>query len=83
MTYEKAIKMGGTEWQRGDHHRVYFNRDAKKELYGLELEYYRTSGNISRAKRNGEIISNSRARKMLFSNTYFDVKKNEMCGMLE
>jgi hypothetical protein len=82
MTYEKAIKMGGKEWKGGDHHRVYFNGEAKRDLYGLEVGYYKT-GNVSWATRNGERISNTKARRYLNSNPYYDVNKKEMCGMIE
>lgn len=62
MTAEQLVAVGGSEWQRGDKHRVYFNDLAS--LYGLEVNRYDT-GNISGARLNGEKISNGQARQLL------------------
>lgn len=62
MTVEQLVAVGGSEWQRGDKHRVYFNDLAS--LYGLEVSRYNT-GNISGARLNGEEISNGQARKLI------------------
>jgi hypothetical protein len=60
-TVEKLTAAGGSEWESGDNHRVYFN--DLPELYGLQAERYGT-GNISSAKLDGQKISNSKARKI-------------------
>jgi len=57
---EKAKKIG-SEWQKGQMHRIYFNNLCL--LYGLRCEAYKT-GNIASAELNGERISNSEARRI-------------------
>lgn len=68
-------KIGGSEWQKGDKHRIYFNNLG--ELYGLKTWRYKT-GNISGAQLDGRNISNSQAKKILekivSSKMWFDVK---------
>lgn len=61
---QKLINLGGKEWQKHDKHRIYFNRRELEDLIGLEYEKY-NSGNIRTATLNGELISNSKARKLL------------------
>ena len=56
------IKELGNEWQKGGHHRVYFNDLGT--LYGIETGRYNT-GNISSATLDGEKISNSQAKRLL------------------
>jgi len=59
MDTKQLIDAGGSEWESGDQHRIYFNGIEK--LYGLEIAAY-NSGNIRSAKLNGSPISNSVAR---------------------
>lgn len=77
-TVEKLKAAGGSEWESGDNHRVYFN--DLPELYGLQAERYGT-GNISSAKLDGQKISNSKARKIesgLFGGkVWYNVKTGE------
>jgi hypothetical protein len=61
----KLIKAGGKEWQKGDKHRIYFNTRETSEAIGLKVDFYKT-GNVSSATINGDHISNSRARGILF-----------------
>jgi len=85
-TVEKLKAAGGSEWESGDNHRVYFN--DLPELYGLQAERYGT-GNISSAKLDGQNISNSKARKIesgLFGGkVWYNVKtgKYESKGLSE
>ena len=85
-TVEKLTAAGGSEWESGDNHRVYFN--DLPELYGLQAERYGT-GNISSAKLDGQNISNSKARKIesgLFGGkVWYNVKtgKYESKGLSE
>lgn len=85
-TVEKLTAAGGSEWESGDNHRVYFN--DLPELYGLQAERYGT-GNISSAKLDGQKISNSKARKIesgLFGGkVWYNVKtgKYESKGLSE
>lgn len=65
----KLVEMGGNEWKKGDHHRVYFNNANK--LIGLSVQRYGT-GNVSSAKLDGETISNSYSRKIEGEKVYFD-----------
>ena len=62
ITVEKLVEVGGSEWQKGNNHRVYFN-DLHK-WYGLETSHYKT-GNISSATLDGEPISNSKAAQIM------------------
>ena len=81
-TVEQLIAVGGSEWQRGNNHRVYFNDLAG--LYGLSTNHYNT-GNISSARLHGEKISNSRAREL--SNTlrtaklWYDVAESKFMAI--
>jgi hypothetical protein len=70
----KMIEMGGKEWIKGSMHRIYFNIEALMNIVGLKCSYYNT-GNISSATFDGEVISNSRAKKIidvLSDKFYFD-----------
>jgi len=61
-TVEQLTQIGGKYWQGGEKRRVYFNN--LYEFAGVEeMEFYGT-GSIKRAVRNGEVISNSAARKL-------------------
>jgi hypothetical protein len=85
-TVEKLKVAGGSEWESGDNHRVYFN--DLPELYGLQAERYGT-GNISSATLDGQKISNSKARKiesgLSGSKVWYNVKtgKYESKGLSE
>ena len=81
MTYDRAIDIGGTEWKKGNLHRIYFNDEAYRQVVkdemGLVYTQYKT-GNIKSATLNGEPISNGKARKMLPYKIYFDVADGKM-----
>ena len=68
------IKGLGKEWQKGGHHRVYF--DNGSYFYGVRTERY-GSGNISSATLDGKKISNSEAKRILskfaYSKLWFDL----------
>jgi hypothetical protein len=78
MDIEKMKKIGGKEWQTGNHHRIYFNNLIK--WFGLECTLYGT-GNISSASLNGENISNVRAREIAMclnsGKVWYDVNEKE------
>lgn len=79
MTVEEAVTLGGREWQKGDHHRVYFNGEALYKLYGLEINCYNT-GSISSVYLNGKKISNNKARgfiNQIEMNNWMDAKTGE------
>lgn len=62
-TVEELERVGGREWRKSDSlHRVYF--DITPEMIGITVEYYNT-GNIQRATRDGEVVSNNTARGYL------------------
>lgn len=77
MTPDSLIKIGGKEWKKDGRHNIYFNN--LREHIGLQLSFYNT-GNISSARLNGEIISNSQAKEICtsldFGKLWFDVKEN-------
>lgn len=70
---EKLSELG-SEWKKGDKHRIYFNDLAA--WYGLETSHYKT-GSISGAKLKGELVSNSEAKrissKFSYVKLWFDV----------
>ena len=74
---QEIVKMGAKEWENEKFHRFYFNNLA--ELYGLECEFYNT-GNVQSAYLDGDLISNSSAKKILMhlagTKVWYDVKKN-------
>lgn len=49
---------------------------------GLDVDYYKT-GNISRATRNGELISNRQASRIIetYSKAYVDLKTGDVLGV--
>ena len=74
MDRQEALKAIGSEWQKGNYHRIYFN-DLGSRL-GIETNRYNT-GNISSATQDGERISNSQAKRVLgrcvYSKFWYDV----------
>ncbi|CAI1636684.1 Uncharacterised protein [Serratia entomophila] len=80
LTVEALVKMGGSEWIKGDYHRVYFNFDALCEIIGLSYSTYKT-GNVSFAMYNGSKISNTKAAalraRLSTGKIWFDVKTGE------
>ena len=59
-------RFGGSIWSKipESPKRVYFNKSRLADLYGLDVSYYKT-GAVSTAKLDGQVISNSRANKIL------------------
>ena len=82
MNIEKMKEIGGSEWIKGDMHRVYFNAEKFNELSGLVINFYKT-GNISSAIFQGEKISNSRAYKLRADKVYFDVKAGKFSAFVD
>lgn len=70
---QKLLDLGCNEWEKGDHHRIYLNREAFAEMFGFEYECYGT-GRIKSAKLNGREISNGKATKILSDKIFFNVK---------
>jgi len=58
----EILKQLGSEWKKGEKHRIYFN--GLGEWYGIKTERYNT-GNICGATLDGETISNSAAKRLL------------------
>ena len=65
LTMQALIQLGGREWHSNDgtKNRVYFG-DLSGFYSPLEIVFYNT-GNISFAQLDGDVISNSRARRIL------------------
>ena len=59
----RLIAAGGNLWEKHGYRRIYFN--DLPALYGLRLQHYNT-GNISYAELDGERISNSSAREIVW-----------------
>ena len=74
---EEIIKrledLGFKRWEKNGLDRLYINA---KDI-GLECDYYKT-GNVHYATFRGEHISNTRAREMLCSKTFVDVKTGKV-----
>ena len=74
MDRTEAYAKIGSEWQKGNHHRIYFN-DLGARL-GVETSRYNT-GNISYATQDGLKISNAQAKRILsrcnYSKFWYDV----------
>ena len=66
---ETLESMGFKRWTKYGKDRLYI--DAKV-VFDMEIDYY-NSGNIRDAKKAGEDISNSRARKLLNMKIYIDL----------
>jgi hypothetical protein len=81
MTKEKALQIGGTEWKKGDKHRIYFNDEAKKKLYGLEGINV-INGRPRKWMRCGEKISNNKVFSMMVRNPYYDVVEDKLVDVL-
>ena len=64
-TVDQLEAIGGHPWRNpGGTVRVYFN--DLPELFGLDLSFYKT-GNVNRARLDGQTISNSQAGRYLAS----------------
>ncbi len=82
MTKEKALELGGKEWEKNGHHRVYFNRESMQALYGLEgLNVI--NGRPRKWNRLGEHISNNKVFSLLNRNSYYDVVADKMVDVDE
>lgn len=64
ITVEALTALGGKLWEQHGKRRVYFNELSR--FLGLEANFYNT-GNVSSATLNGDKISNSQARRMLWA----------------
>ncbi|MDO5835635.1 MAG: hypothetical protein Q4P17_03930 [Methanobacterium sp.] len=62
-TIQKLKDLGGSEWIKGDIHRIYFNEKDILKLGGASFKYY-NSGNIQSGKLDNEVISNSYGNKL-------------------
>lgn len=80
-TVTQLTEIGGTEWQKGDMHRVYFN--SLTGWYGLDYALYNT-GNVSSATLDGDKISNGRARELIgklgSAKLWYDMTDNKFHG---
>lgn len=80
MTLEQAQKLGKV-WEKNGMKRIYINEQIITQAIGLELSFYK-SGNISNSTLNGETISHSRARDILFDikdgKFWFDLSDNQL-----
>lgn len=77
ITAQQILDLGGREWTgRNGQRRIYLNN--WHELAGLEITRYKSSGSISSAKLNGELISNRKAGMLMAARVWFDVKAGEL-----
>ncbi len=66
------LKQLGSEWKKGEHHRIYFNNVF--ELLDAEITYHKT-GTFDSVEINGKRISNSKANSIKqFAKVWYDVK---------
>ena len=70
---EMLVGLGGREWTKGGHHRVYLTESMTCQAIGLVVTRYE-SGNVSSARLAGETISNGTARELLreIDGLYYD-----------
>lgn len=74
MDIEK-LKQIGSEWQKGDMHRIYFNNIL--EILEAEITYHKT-GTFRNVEVNGQRISNNEANGIKqFAKVWYDVKTGE------
>lgn len=83
-TKDMLLELGGREWQKANHHRVYVPVKLGLSAIGVRVSYYDT-GNVSYATRNGTKISNGLARDYIeqVDKTYYDVKADRFFGCAE
>jgi len=68
-TTDQIVAIGGQEWARGNVERVYLN--DWHDMIGLSVNYYK-SGNVSSAKLDGELISNTKAARLIGTSVYLE-----------
>ena len=75
------VSLGGREWAKGAHHRVYLSEAMACRALGLVVTRY-GSGNVSSATLDGEKISNGTARELLreIYGLYYDVTAAKFIG---
>ena len=78
---ELLVSLGGREWSKGSHHRVYLTEEMTCQALGLVVTRYE-SGNVSSATLAGETISNGTARDLLreIDGLYYDVTAAKFIG---
>lgn len=78
---EMLVGLGGREWTKGRHHRVYLTESMTCQALGLVVTRYE-SGNVSGATLGGETISNGTARDLLreIDGLYYDVLASKFIG---
>jgi hypothetical protein len=75
MLDTEKLKQFGSEWIKGDNHRIYFNNIF--ELLEAEITYHKT-GTFDNVKINGQRISNNEANGIKqFAKVWYDVKTGE------
>ena len=81
-TKTKLLSLGFKVWAKNGKERIYLNTNPSEELLGLKTEHY-ASGNISSAEFNGEKISNSEARRIVWEirESYYDCVKDKWVGL--
>ena len=79
---EKMIALGGSEWIRGEMHRIYFNSNVTAEL--IKFEYCLRKSRVCSAILNGEGISNAKGQELLsaldFGKIWFDLADGKFHG---
>lgn len=75
---EKLLDLGGNLWENYGKSRIYLDRDLALKLYGLEVRFH-NSGNPSSAKLDGNKISNSKAKGLVYmlEKLHFDLIENK------
>ena len=74
---DRLIKIGGKEWKKAEHHRIYFGITFLQNL--LDFEYEVQKGRVKNAFLKGEDMSNRKALQLycaISSQNYYDVKKD-------
>jgi len=78
VSAESLKQIGGSEWQKGEQHRVYFNQLGY--WYGIRTTRYQ-SGKIQSATLDGQPLSNNKAHDLLVyldgGKVWFDVNAGQ------
>ena len=82
ITRETLIQIGGSEWQRDEKRRIYFN--DLMALAGIEAGFFKSSRRVSFCRIDGVGVSHSageRAINSLPTKLWWDVLTQQFCSL--
>lgn len=75
---EVALRIGGREWNGGEHHRVYFNKDVLLNALNVSVEYYGKTKNIKRIDGESYKTTQSILTNLYCASVYYDVNNGNI-----